>query len=166
MSSIRNRCWKDASNVAQLSKAVVQSASMLAQPSSMLAQLRIWIGCGSDLIFERRPEASSKARFSQAADQGPTRGRPGANQGPESPQTRGQHPWPLVLKGRPLVFKVWPLGRPLVFRVRPLGRPLVFRFGPWFGPWFLRSGPWFGPWTLVSRPSAPGLELQIQGPDH
>ena len=86
--------------MAQLSNAVVQPASMLAQPSSMMAQLRIWIGCGSDLIFERRPEASSKARFSQAADQGPTRGRPGANQGPEPPQTRGRHLWPLVLKGR------------------------------------------------------------------
>ena len=72
--------------MAQLSNAVVQPASMLAQPSSMMAQLRIWIGCGSDLIFERRPEASSRARFSQAADQGPTRGQPGAgtlpNQGP------------------------------------------------------------------------------------
>ena len=85
--------------MAQLSKAVVQSASMLAQPSSMLAQLRIWIGCGSDLIFERRPEASSKARFSQAADQGPTRVQPGSNQGPKSFQTRVQHLWTLVLKG-------------------------------------------------------------------
>ena len=111
VSSVRNRCWKDVSSVgngywkdvssvAQLSNMLAQPASMLAQPSSMMAQLRIWIGCGSDLIFERRPEASSKARFSQAADQGPTRGRPGANQGPEPPQTRGRHLWPLVLKGR------------------------------------------------------------------
>ena len=86
--------------MAQLSNAVVQPASMLTKPSSMLAQLRIWIGYGSDLVFERRPETSSKARFSQAADQGPTRGRPGANQGPEPPQTRGRHLGPLVLKGR------------------------------------------------------------------
>ena len=54
--------------MAQLSNAVVQPASMLAQPSSMLAQLRIWIGYGLDLVFERRPETSSTAKFSQAAD--------------------------------------------------------------------------------------------------
>ena len=48
---------------AALSNAVVQLTSMLVQPFRMLAQLRIWIGCGSDLVFDRHLETSSTARF-------------------------------------------------------------------------------------------------------
>ena len=117
----------------------------------------------------------------QAPKQGlvrqPTRGQPGADQGP----TRGRNPpkpgadtsGPWFWKVGPLVFRVWPLVGPWFLGFGPWVGPWFLGFGPWFlgfgpwvGPWFLRFGPWFGPWTLVFRPSAPGLELQIQGPDH
>ena len=48
------------------------SSSMLALRSSMLALLpsmlaMVWMGYGLDLVFERRPETISKARFIKEA---------------------------------------------------------------------------------------------------
>ena len=97
--------------VAQLSNAVVQPASMLAKPSSMLAQLRVWIGYGSDLVFECRPDTSSTARFSKDAGRPETR--------VENFKTRVENP-----------------SNPGSKIVRPWFRPWFRRFDPGFDPGF------------------------------
>ena len=135
--------------MAQLSNAVVQPASMLAKPSSMLAQLRIWIGCGSDLVFERRPETSSTARFSKEAGRPETKGEPPPNQGRKPVQSKGENLPPLVSDASPLVSPLDSEGSPLVSDASPLDSPLVL-----VPP--LVSRPWFWAFAL-------GLELQIQG---
>ena len=135
--------------MAQLSNAVVQPASMLAKPSSMLAQLRIWIGYGSDLVFERRPETSSTARFSKEAGRPETKGEPPPNQGRKPVQSKGENLPPLVSDASPLVSPLDSEGSPLVSNASPLDSPLVL-----VSP--LVSRPWFWAFAL-------GLELQIQG---
>ena len=149
VSSVENKCWKDVSSVAQLSNAVVQPASMLAKPSSMLAQLRIWIGYGLDLVFERRPETSSTARFSKEAGRPETKGEPPPNQGRKPVQSKGENLPPLVSDASPLVSPLDSEGSPLVSNASPLDSPLDL-----VSP--LVSRPWFGLFAL-------GLELQIQG---
>ena len=164
---MRNRCWKDVSSVAQLSNAVVQPASMLAKPSSMLAQLRIWIGYGSDLVFERRPETSSTARFSKEAGRPETKGEPPPNQGRKPVQSKGENLPPLVSDASPLVSPLISKGSPLDSEGSPLvspldskGSPLVSDASPLDSPLVLVpplvSRPWFWAFAL-------GLELQIQG---
>ena len=171
--------------MAQLSNAVVQPASMLAKPSSMLAQLRIWIGYGSDLVFERRPETSSTARFSKEAGRPETKGEPPPNQGRNPVQSKGENLPPLVSDAPPLVSPLDSEGSPLVSDASPLvspldskgspldseGSPLVSPLDSKGSPLVSDASPLDSPLVLVpplvSRPwfwaFALGLELQIQG---
>ena len=164
--------------MAQLSNAVVQPASMLAKPSSMLAQLRIWIGYGSDLVFERRPETSSTARFSKEAGRPETKGEPPPNQGRKPVQSKGENLPPLVSDAPPLVSPLDSEGSPLVSDASPLVSPLDSEGSPLVSPLDSKGSPLVSDASpldsplvlvppLVSRPwfwaFALGLELQIQG---
>ena len=147
------------------------SSSMLAVLNSMLALLPsmlaiVWMGYGSDLVFERRPETSSTARFIKDAGHPETKGEPPPNQGRKPFQSKGENLSPLVSEGFALGLERLALGfvaaRPWFRVARPWFQTLRPWFRPWFWcrPWFLALGLSFRPWFEPSNPRAKLVNLR------
>ena len=118
------------------------SSSMLAVLDSMLALLPsmlaiVWMGYGSDLVFERRPETRSTARFIKDVGHLETKAEPPSNQGRKPVQTKAENLSALVSKGLGLGFGWLGLGFGLGFGRLGLG---FKRFGLGFGLGFKRFG--------------------------
>ena len=148
------------------------SSSMLAVLNTMLALLPsmlaiVWMGYGSDLVFERRPETRSTARFIKDVGHLETKAEPPSNQGRKPVQTKAENLSALVSKGLGLGFG---RSRPWFRMARPwfrpwfrAARPWFQTVRPWFRPWFQTLRPWFGGFGLGLKAFGLGLRLQNQG---
>ena len=130
---------------------------------------RIGIGCGSHLVFERRPETKSTARFIKDAGQSDSRVRPRQTrvQNPPKPGYKTSVPW--FCPPKPGYENRCTLVLPSQTRVR---KPLYPGFAfpnqgtePLY-PGFFFVLPWIRNQGTLSRRFYPGLGLQIQGMSH